>query len=106
MAKFIGLVCVATAGTGTDKRPSPFDPFTCTRTCQDPCDIIHSDPVKNCGSSFDRCIKSGVGANFAAGPVIGVGVMRISETYGDEQRISISATPGITVGGRTVTKIR
>ena len=42
--------------------------------------IIHSDPVKNCGSSLERCARSGTGANFAPGPVSGVGTMCTTST--------------------------
>ena len=63
------------AGTGTESWPFPLAPSAVTRTCQEPEVIIQSDPVKNCGSSFERCARSGTGANFAPGPVSGVGTM-------------------------------
>ena len=104
----ICIVCVrdGSAGTGTDNSPAPLSPSTCIRTCHSPTDISQSDPVKNCGSSFDRRAKSGVGANFAPAPVSGNGTMRTCPTPGVALRISISATPGTITGGRIVTSSR
>ena len=38
------------------------------RTCSEPNSISHRLPVKNCGSSFERCATSGVGRVLRAGP--------------------------------------
>jgi hypothetical protein len=68
--------------------------------------MIQSVPVKNCGSALERAAISGVGAYFAPGPEMGTGTIWIWRTPGVWLRISISATPGMTCGGRIVTARR
>ncbi len=65
--------------------------------------MIHSLPVKNCGSSFDRCSGSGAGGYFDPSPTMYMGTPLIEVRPGSLLRTSISATPGIMAGGRIVT---
>ena len=91
------------AATGTLASAAPALPVTSKRTCQDPCAIIQTEPVKNAESSADRFMTSGVGGCFEASPVSGIGVMRRLSTGEPVLRASIVATPGITLGMRIVT---
>ncbi len=94
----------AIAGTGTLAVAPPLGPMACKRTCQEPEAISQSEPVKNAGSSAERFIGSGVGGCRDASPVSGIGVIDRALSAGPATRTSTVATPGTTVGGRTVTK--
>ena len=51
----MGNMRCATAGTGTASSPLPRSPSASMRTCSEPNSISHRLPVKNCGSSLERC---------------------------------------------------
>src|SRR6202012_3981915 len=99
----IGKIDNGTAGTGTLAAALPAAPSTANRTCHDSEVINHSDPVKNAGSAPDRTSASELGGCFDASPVSGVGGTAIESTTAPEQRTSIPAPPGMTLGGRIVT---
>ncbi len=99
----IASVVCATAGTGTPSTPSPRAPCAVIRTCSEPRSISHELAVKNCGSAGARSAGSAVGGRSLPGPVSRSGWTSIDATSGDDARISICATPGMTLGMRIVT---